>query len=136
LKDILQVYEDTYLLAIGYDSWNATQFAINATSEGLPLYPYSQSIENFNKPTKAFEMLLREGKVIMDYNPVVRWCFNNVELKWDYNANCKPNKAIDDKSKKIDPIIAMLEALGTYLNKNQKGISDGEVLSVESPSFS
>lgn len=136
LKDILQVYEDTYLLAIGYDSWNATQFAINATSEGLPLYPYSQSIGNFNKPTKAFEMLLREGKVIMDYNPVVRWCFNNVELKWDYNANCKPNKAIDDKSKKIDPIIAMLEALGTYLNKNQKGISDGEVLSVESPSFS
>lgn len=129
LKEQIKLYNDTYLLAIGYDSWNATQWAINATAEGLPLYPYSQALGNFNKPTKTFEMLLRQGKVIIDFNPAVRWCFNNAELKFDWNDNCKPVKCGGEQSKKIDPVISMLQALGTYLNK-QNGISDGEVLSV------
>lgn len=129
LRDQLKIYNDTYLLAIGYDSWNATQWAINATAEGLPLYPYSQAVGNFNKPTKTFELLLRQGKIIMDYNPIVRWAFNNIELKYDWNDNCKPVKYGGEQSKKIDPVISMLQALGTYLNK-QNGISDGEVLSV------
>ena len=130
LKDQLQLYNETYLISIGYDSWNATQWAINATSEGLPLFPYSQAIGNFNKPTKTFEMLLRQGKVVIDYNPAVRWCFNNVELKYDWNDNCKPVKSGGDQTKKIDPIIAMLQALGTYLNQISGGVSDGEVYSV------
>ena len=125
----MKLYNDTYLLGIGYDSWNATQYVINATAEGLPMYPYSQAIGNFNRPTKTFEMLLRQGKVVIDFNPVVRWCFNNVELKTDWNSNTKPIKANNDQTRKIDPIIGMLEALGTYLNKIN-GISDGEVLSV------
>ena len=33
-------------------------------------------------------------------------------------------------TKKIDPIIAMLEALGGYLDKHMNGVSDGQVLSV------
>jgi phage terminase large subunit-like protein len=130
LKEQIELYNKTYLLGIGYDSWNATQWAINATAEGLPLYPYSQAIGNFNRPTKTFEMLLRQGKVIIDYNPAVRWCFNNVELKYDWNDNCKPVKAGGEQSKKIDPVIAMLQALGTYLNKVSGGVSDGEVYSV------
>jgi phage terminase large subunit-like protein len=36
-----------------------------------------------------------------------------VELKSDHNGNVKPNKAV--KKKKIDGVIAMLEALGMYL---------------------
>ena len=122
----MQIYNDTYLNAIGYDSWNATQYAINATTEGLPMFPFSQALGNFNRPTKEFERLIRQGMVVMDRNPVVRWCFNNVELKMDWNENTKPTKSQPDK--KIDPIIAMIQALGTYLSKQNH--SDGEVLVV------
>jgi len=104
------------LQGIYYDSWNATQWAINATNEGLPLSPYSQSIGNFNKPTKLLEMLIKSGKVIIDDNPCIRWAFNNCELKFDFNENCKPIKANGNRNNKIDPVIAMLEALGGYLN--------------------
>ena len=131
LKDQLQIYDKTYLLGIFYDDWNAQSWAIDATTEGLPLYPYSQAIGNFNRPTKYFEMLLRQGKVVIDYNPCVRWCFNNCELKYDWNNNCKPVKSAGNQDRKIDPIIAMVQALGGYLNKNMKGMSDGEVLAVE-----
>jgi phage terminase large subunit-like protein len=130
LKDQLKIYNDTYLIGIYYDEWNATSWAIDATTEGLPLYPYSQAIGNFNRPTKTFELLIRQNKIVIDYNPVVRWCFNNAELKYDYNENCKPVKSGGNQDRKIDPLIAMIQALGGFLNKNMKGYSDGEVLSV------
>ena len=138
LKDQLDVYNQTYVQLLTYDEWNSSQWAANAHAEGLPIKGYSQTIGNFNKPTKTMEMLIRQGKVIIDYNPLVRWCFNNVELKMDHNGNTKPMKGgstnrkqnKDTNTKKIDPIIAMLEALGGYLDKEMKGISDGEVLSV------
>lgn len=115
LEDVKDVYNSTSLQDMGYDNWNATQFAINAESEGIPLSPYSQTLGNFNRPTKEFERLLKQGKIIIDDNECVRWCFSNVELKYDFNENCKPIKAGMDQSKKIDPVISMLEALGTYL---------------------
>lgn len=104
------------IINIGYDAYNATQWAINATNEGLLLEPYSQSLGNFNKPTKFLEMLIKSGKCVIDKNPCVKWCFANVELKFDYNDNCKPMKAQNDKAKKIDPVISMIESLGMYLN--------------------
>lgn len=113
----IELSKQTYIANVAYDDWNATQWAINATSEGLPLTPYSQSLGNFNKPTKTFEMLIRQNKIIIDNNPIVRWCFGNVELRIDHNENCKPMKAGNEKSKKIDPIIAMLQSLGIYLNE-------------------
>lgn len=113
LKDILEMREQFGLCCIGYDSYNATQFAINATNEGLPMIPFSQSLGNFNKPTKQLERLILSEKCVIDDDPCVKWCFNNVVLRIDYNENCKPDKAT--KENKIDPVITMCEALGVYL---------------------
>lgn len=129
LKDQLNLYDNTYMINVAYDAWNATQWAINATEEGLPLVPYSQAVGNFNKPTKFLEMLIRQERVVIDNNPIVRWAFGNVSLKIDANDNCKPMKANNDRARKIDPVISMIQALGGYLDKNK--YSDGEVLSVK-----
>ena len=64
-------------------------------------------------------MLILSGKAVIDSNPCVTWCFSNVELKVDYNDNCKPVKSGGDKNKKIDPVISMIQALGGYLNSPQ-----------------
>lgn len=117
LKDIQQINKSLYIYKIAYDAYNATQWAINATTEGLPLEPFSQALWHFNKPTKEFERLIKSNKIIIDNNPITRWCFSNVSLKYDHNENCKPVKAID--MQKIDGVIAMLEALGTYLETPQ-----------------
>lgn len=116
LIDQKKIMQEHYLQGVYYDDWNATAWAIDATNEGLPLEPYSQALGNFNKPTKLFEMLVKSGRVIIDNNSCVRWCFGNVELKFDHNENCKPTKSAGDKNRKIDPVISMLEALGGYLN--------------------
>lgn len=117
LKDIMSISKDVYIDKIAYDSYNATQFAINATAEGLPLEPFSQALWNFNKPTKEFERLIKSGKVVIDNNDITRWCFSNVSLKTDHNDNIKPVKT--ESQQKIDGVISMIEALGIYLEQPQ-----------------
>lgn len=113
--------EGMILDAVSYDSYNATQFAINATSQGLPMKPYSQALANFNRPTKEFQRLLYQGRIVIDNNPITRWCFANATLKEDWNANVKPVKRAGQNKlsdKKIDGCITCVESLGGYLESN------------------
>ena len=112
-NDIMKFGEKVSIQKVGYDKYNATQWAISATDLGLPLEEYSQSLGNFNKPTREMERLLLSGKCKIENNEITRWCFKNVTLKSDHNGNVKPNKSI--KAKKIDGAIAMIQALGMYL---------------------
>ena len=98
---------------IAYDAYNSTQWAIDATNEGLPLEQYSQTIGNFNKPTRGFERLILAGDVVIQNNPINRFCMRNVELRRDHNGNIKPDKSQDKK--KIDGVIAMLQAYAMFL---------------------
>lgn len=113
LNKIMEIGQILNIVNIGYDSWNATQFVINCTEKGLPMEPYSQSIGNFNKPTKELERLLLSGVAVIDNNIINRHCFRNVVMARDKNGNTKPSKQFEEK--KIDGVIAMIEALGVYL---------------------
>lgn len=119
LEDILNVNKSIEFIDIGYDRFNANSFALNAQDQGLPMAVYSQTLGSFNEPTKFFEALVLSKKCIIDKNPAVMWCFSNVELKEDFNGNKKPVKANADPNNKIDPVIAMVEALGTYIHSNR-----------------
>lgn len=119
LQDIKEVYNRYNISKISYDSWNATQFVINATAERLPMEPYSQSIGAFNKPTKELERLLLMGKAFIGNNPITRFCFSNVVLKVDHNGNQKPSKSNNEN--KIDGVVAMIQALGGFLSSQDGG---------------
>ena len=113
LNDLIDLTQDLRLISVAYDSWNATQFTINAQDRGLPMNEFSQALGNFNRPTKEFERLVLSGLTDLDNNEVTRFCFKNVVMARDRNGNTKPSKQFDDK--KIDGAIAILEALGAYL---------------------
>lgn len=113
LNDLVETDKIVYLSKVGYDQWNATQFVINATDKGLPMEPVSQSIGNFNQPTKEMERLLLSGKAVIDNNEINRHCFRNVVMARDRNGNTKPSKQFEEK--KIDGVISALTALGVYL---------------------
>lgn len=112
-NDMLKYSEILNIQSVGYDKYNATQWAITATEEGLPLEEYPQTLGNFNIPTREMERLILSGKAIIDNNEINRYCFRNVSLKSDHNGNVKPNKSVDKK--KIDGVIAAIQALGMYL---------------------
>lgn len=113
-NDILYWYNNLEVQLVAYDSWNATSLVNDLIKEGLPMQAYSQSIGNFNRPTKELERLILSDKVVIDNNPITRFCFDSVELKVDINGNAKP--CGDHEKKKIDGVISMLNCLGGYLN--------------------
>lgn len=116
-NQIVYLYETFDVQGVFYDSWNAQQLVNNLVNEGLPMTAYSQSIGNFNKPTKEMERLVLSDKARFDNNPITRFCFDNVELKVDLNGNCKPASPTQHTSGKIDGVISMLNALGGYLDQ-------------------
>ena len=115
LKDQLDLNKHLCFETISYDAYNSTQYVINAENNGLPMTAYSQTLSSFNKPSKFIQMLILSGKCIIESNPVIDWMFANCELMIDHNDNIKPTKSGGDKNNKIDGVIAMIEALGAYL---------------------
>lgn len=114
LKRQLEINKKIQIFKCSYDQWNSTQFTINATAAGINMIPFSQSLGSFNRPTKEFERLILSGKVVLDYNPITRWTFQNVTLKEDYFENVKPVKGSGYENK-IDGVIALLQSLGGKL---------------------
>lgn len=134
-QDIIRRNKSVQIMKIGYDKWNATQWAIDCTALGMPLEEYPQSLASFTGPTKELERIIlraanqmktTKGKLddedapeirpslIIDNNSINRFCFRNVVLKSDWNGNVKPVK--DATKNKIDGVVAILEALGCYMN--------------------
>ena len=116
LEDVIHMSHNHLMQCIAYDVWNSGTFSIEAEQQGLPMQPYSQSLGNFNRPTKQLERLILSEKCIIDLDPCVKWCFGNVVLKIDYNENVKPTKTC--RENKIDSIVTMCEALGAYLDQH------------------
>ena len=111
--------DEINIVKVGYDSWNSTQFVVNAELAGLPMEAFSQTLGNFNRPTKEMERLMLSGKVVLDDNGINRHCFRNVALSVDRNGNTKPTKQFAEK--KIDGVIAMLEGLGLLISNTSGG---------------
>ena len=114
-NQILYWYNHLDVQGVFYDAWNSTQLTNDLINEGLPMQSFSQSIGHFSRPTKEYERLILSGKIVLDDNPINRFCHDNVELKVDMNGNCKPIG--DHNAKKIDGVIAQLTALGGYLDQ-------------------
>lgn len=115
---IIKAYNEYELLlqAIYYDKWNATQFAINMTSAGMPMEPFSQTIANFNAPTKELQKRILNRDIEIDTNLLTLFMFRNVAIKRDHNDNIKPDKAASKN--KIDGVISMIQAVGGYMIYN------------------
>ncbi len=114
-KHLVELSNNLNISSVYYDRWNATQWAVDSTNEGLPLQEFSQSIGSFNGATKELERLLLNNQVVIDNNDINRFCFRNVELAVDTHGNTKPDKK---RSKnKIDGVISMIQALAAYLNR-------------------
>ena len=119
VHDILEFNKEIPILEIAYDKYNAIEWARKCSEEGLVLTPFSQTKGNFNLATKEFERRLYNGDIILIDSPVIRWCFANAMLEYDKLENCKPVKGAGSMNK-IDAVIAILEAFGIYMMREEK----------------
>jgi len=113
-RDMAEMNVNCPIEEVYYDPYNAISWATECTDAGLALTPFSQVIANFNVPTREFERLIMKNKIFIHDNPITRYCMRNVELRYDMNGNAKPKK--DSERKKIDGVIAMLQAMACQMN--------------------
>ena len=124
--DLSLVYQ---INQIGYDPYNATQFATDMEKEGFIMVEVRQGILTLSEPTKDVEALVLQKRIITNKNPVLTWAVSNAIARTDANEN-----KMLDKSKarfRIDPAAAMiishtLARIDTgIVNLNQHILSDG-----------
>lgn len=115
VNKIREISEILVIQAIYSDSWNATQEMITLGDMGFNVVPFSQSIGNYNAPTKEMERIIRDKYAVIDKSRCVLFNFNNVSLRIDGNGNCKPDKS--QAKRKIDCVISMTTALGGYIKE-------------------
>ena len=120
IKLVQDLNEQVPIAVVGYDSWHAQQFKIAAEKQGLPMRAVKQGLGSFAEPTTMLEHMIYRHQVVIDDNPIIRWCFNNVLIKTDENANRKPIKSADNQ--KIDIVIAFIQSIKLWMEL--KGIID------------
>ena len=113
IKYIQDINDIVPIAIIGYDPWHAQQLKIAAEKQGLPMRAVKQGLGAFAEPTNMLEHMIYRKQVVIDDNPVIRWCFQNVLIKSDENENRKPVKA--GNNQKIDVVIAFIQSIKIYM---------------------
>lgn len=117
LAEALRLREAFGVRAVGYDRWNATQFASRLMAEGFEnVQEVRQGILSFGHAAKVFEALIAGGHLHWDGNPVTFWMFVSATLRRDANNNFMPDKGKAEHSRsKIDGLVALLMAMAIAL---------------------
>lgn len=107
----------------GYDGHNATDLAIKMNQDRNRddfCVEVSQTCAGQNLACKKFRELLLEGKLIIEYSPLLLWCLSNaIEIQNNY-GDIKLSKKHKDDSQRIDPLAAVMDALAVALVQQDK----------------
>lgn len=94
---------------IGYDRHEATAMVQRLMAAGFEMEGVGQGWLSMTHPTKFILTLILKGLLRHGPNPVLDWAAENFAVKLDPAGNVKPAK--DAASEKIDPIVAIIDAL-------------------------
>ena len=98
-----------YTLWTGYDRWGAQYWVEEMTQNGYQMESVIQGAITMSQPMKELEADLKEGKLIYNNNPVLKWCFTNTQIKSDENDNIRPVKSKSAKQR-IDGVVSLIDA--------------------------
>lgn len=118
IKKINDINDRIPIGLVAYDPYHAQQLKIACEKQGIPMRAVRQGLSSFGEPTSLLEHMILTKQVVIDDNPVIRWCFSNVLIKHDENENKKPVKA--SSNQKIDIVIGFIQSV--KLHMELKGI--------------
>ena len=130
IEDILSDNEAFNIVELSYDKWQSNRMIDKLEDElhQTVLVQYDQSLKQMTNPTKQFERLIMEDKII-DSNPVMKWMVTNAVIRPDANNNYKVMKQYKSSTQRVDGVITSIMALdrciagdNTNLNKDFKTI--------------
>jgi len=112
--DIVELTKSLSIKVIGYDKWHAEQLAIKLRDVyGMNLVIVPQTMAHLTGAAKLLQKLILSRRIQHGGDPCLRWQIGNVAAYEGPNEQIKLNKA--GRSKRIDGVVAILDALCLYL---------------------
>lgn len=107
--EVLALAKEFRVREVAFDSWNATQIAVDLGAHGLEVVEVRQGFKSMSEPTKELAALVASGKLQHGGHPVLRWMADNLVVREDVNGNVAPDKG--RAADKIDGVVALIMAL-------------------------
>jgi phage terminase large subunit-like protein len=101
------------IVDFGYDSWNASQFAVQLTEHGIPVTEARTGRKSMSEPTQYLIGLVRDRKLRHGGHAVLSWNAQNMQVSIS-NAGWLPVKDTTGR-KRIDGMVAAIMAIGRAL---------------------
>lgn len=124
-RDINELAERYEIQGIAMDRFNATQLATQLQGDGMEVMFHGQGFRAMSGPTKHVEKLILGKGLVHDGNPVLRWCFSNVQVETNAHDDIRASKK--KSYEKIDGVIALVMAAGYLLNAEGEEGTDGTI---------
>ena len=107
--------------SVGYDPFQATEFATRMMKENIPMVEVGAIVKNFSEPMKKLEAQVISGLYEHDGDPVQTWQMTNVVAKIDAKDNIYPRKEFEKN--KIDGVVAEIMAMNRATLAPEKDVS-------------
>ena len=120
--DILKACKRFDVKEVAFDRWNSSQLVNDLLEEGVNMVEFGQGFASMNAPMKELLRLVL-SKGIEHNDPLLTWAMGNVVADTNPAGDIKPAK--DKIKEKIDPVVAMIMALGRSMtNEPNVNIDD------------
>lgn len=113
IKRLVELSEFFQLQSVAYDRWRIADFQAMASDNDITLpkmAPFGQGFKSMSPAVDAFETALLNKRVVLQKNPVFRWCASNATVDKDPAEGRKFNKS--RPTGRIDLIVAAVMAVG------------------------
>jgi len=120
LKEIIENY-DLQIQAIGYDPHNADVFLDDLEVFGVPLLEIKQTASFLNDGTEDMQLNIESGKI--KYNKreeLLSYSVSNAKIVRNSLGEKKVDKEKNKRTKRIDPVDAMIDAHITQMKLNSQ----------------
>ena len=111
IQGLAKLYE---IMEIAYDPYNATHLCNQLGDDGFNVVEFTQTLRNFNEPSKEFEAWMLSGQLAHLDNPILNWMAAHVQIYTDNNENMRPIKKKNTHAK-IDGIVAAVMAVARVM---------------------
>lgn len=116
-KVVKATFFEYNIARVEIDRYKASNITTNLMDAGINVSWFSQTITNYDTPTKEFERLLTLNKIKHNGNPIGEWSLSGCVTIEDSNENIRIHKGKSHAGgKRIDPIIGSIMALGGSLS--------------------
>jgi phage terminase large subunit-like protein len=108
--DVLEDARTYSVVKVGSDPHEAQMLLAHLEENGIDRAEVRTTYKDMNTPMKDLEALVLQGRIRHDGNPVLRWGVGNVEAAMQ-GDHVRPVKPKNKPEKKIDPAVALLNAI-------------------------